>query len=112
MQDSSSFDSAADNSIALSILRLCISRPAGVTITEPSGIPGSDGDGVGAGEISVLALDDADWRDKSMSPGLILRERSSTKVCINSTNGALLSERLTLVSPPSLVLGEGGVNLG
>ena len=112
MQDSSSFASAADNSIALRILCLCISRPAGVTKTEPSGNPGSDGGGDGAGVISVLALDEADWRDKSMSPGLILRERSCTTVCTNSTNGALLSERLTLVSPPSLVPGEGGVNPG
>ena len=60
MQDSSLFDSAADNSIALNIFNLCASRPAGVTITEPSGIPGSDGGGVGPGDISVLARDDAD----------------------------------------------------
>ena len=46
-----------------------------------------------------------------MAPGLILRERSSTAVCTNSKRGALLSERLTLVSPPSLVPGEGGVTL-
>ena len=46
-----------------------------------------------------------------MAPGLILRERSSVVVCTKSQRGALLSDRLTLVSPPSLVPGEGGVTL-
>ena len=46
-----------------------------------------------------------------MAPGLNLRERSSVVVCTKSQRGALLSDRLTLVSPPSLVPGEGGVTL-
>ena len=82
-----------------------------MTITEPTGNSGSGG-GVGAGETSVLALDEADPWDNSRLPGLILRERSSMTVSIISTNGALLSERLTLVSPPSLVPGVGGVIRG
>ena len=111
MLDSSLFDSAADNSSALSILILCASMPAGVMITEPSGIPGSDGGGVRDGDTSVLALDDADCCDRSMAPGLNLRKRASVVVCTRSQRGALLSDRLTLVSPPSLVPGEGGVTL-